>query len=146
MSFEQILQAEHMKRRLGTKFLTNRAKSTLKPSTAHVKCLQKKLQSSTEWKITIFTTMRMFKLWKSSFDFCTLCCSLLYWPKSKQTGFCNVSIIRQSIGVIVRKVRTFTLISMTLIPKFTIPKVYEHWYNVIETKYELSVVSYAWHR
>ena len=41
----------------------------------------------------------------------------------------------------VRKVRTFTLISRKLIPTFTIPKVYEHGYNVNEAKYELSVVS-----
>ena len=42
----------------------------------------------------------------------------------------------------VRKVRTFTLISRKLIRTFTIPKLYQHGYNVNEAKYELSVVSY----
>ena len=104
--------------------------------------LVKKLQSSRKWKISRYTTMRMNKLWKSLFDFCTLCCSLLYWLKTKQTEFCNVSIIRQSIGVTGRNIRTFTLISMIHIPTLTMPKLYEHGYHVIEIKYELSVVPY----
>ena len=62
--------------------------------------------------------------------------------KQNKQNFCKVSILRQAIGLMVRKVRTFTPISRKLIPTFTTPKVYEYGYKVNEIKYELSVVSY----